>query len=878
MSGRDFPVLVFPKPVSADQQEQGRGGKPDDAPTYARQVKRLMPQFAELLEAIENRRITLQDTTTGITPEMVLVIEVIGRVENFINAVRNIEGLEWLGEYELEHVEHDDWFEDPNHSDKELKGRLFLTMTNQRALIQIKNLFDKWNWDNNKKLKIPRGLAPLKELFKFLHKIRSWDVNDRIQDTGLLEDWQDRINDGQEIVPIEVELWYSNNQSTRNERVQKVRQIIEELSGQVVRECHIADIGYHAVLGRISIKNISKLLDDHDTRRQINLFKSDSIMFLRPVGQCVVGIPVKESEKISYDRSNLQLDVNKPPIVALLDGMPLAQHDLLEGYLVIDDPDDFESKYQSNERFHGTAMASLICHGDLNDEGEALRRPIYVRPILAPDRGFDGQFHEVIPDEILPVDLVHRSIIRIFEGDKGEPPASPDIRVVSLSVCDQSYPFVRQMSAWARLLDWLSWKYNILFIVSAGNHNRDISLPISSDRLRELDQGRVQNLVVNALKEDTRHRRVLSPAETLNGLTVGAAHLDVSNPVPNQFIDPLITGMPSFTSSHGPGYRRAIKPEIHMSGGKQLLRVKPDYSSDNVCLSLHQREQLTGQRVATSGPTSGDLTRTTQTAGTSNATALTTRQACFFHDLLQEIRYQDGSAITSEYDAVLIKTLLVHGARWGKTYKSFERIFSENHSTSEIKEQVARFFGYGQPDYSRIKSGSDQRVTIIGCGKLLNNQALEFTLPLPSSQLGVNVKRQLTITTAWFSEIKSHNLKYRVAHLWHSIHGGNFVAKRIEVSNPSSKRGTVQHEVFDGNSIISNLDGSEIIIKVNCRKDAGDIRKPAHFGLAVTLEILEEGELFPTQIYNDIRNLISNRVQAKVDHDGSFLHNEDSVI
>ncbi|MCY4000082.1 MAG: S8 family peptidase [Bacteroidetes bacterium] len=658
--------------MSADKQKQGSGGESVDAPTHAHQAKRLLPQFAELLEAIEKRRITLQDTSAGITPEMVLVIEVIGRVENFISAVRNIEGLEWLGEYELEHVEHDDWFEDPNHSDKKLNGRLFMTMTNQKALIQIVNLFEKWDWDRDikEKVKIPRGLAPLREMFKFLHKIRPWDVIDRIQDTGLLEDWKERIKDGQEIVPLEVELWYSNNQSTRNERVQKIRQIIEDIGGQVVNECHIADIGYHAVLGRISIKKIAKLLDHHDNRKQINLFKSDSIMFLRPVGQCMVSVPVTEGEKISYDRSNLQPDVKKAPIVALLDGMPLAQHDLLEGYLVIDDPDDFESRYQAIERFHGTAMASLICHGDLNDEGEALKRPIYVHPILTPVRGFDGQFREVIPEDILPVDLVHRSVIRIIEGDKGEPPASPEIRVISLSVCDEAYPFLRQMSAWSRLLDWLSWRYNILFIVSAGNHNRDISLPVSSDRLLELDQRSIQSLVVNALKEDTRNRRLLSPSETLNGLTVGAVHHDVSNPVPNRLIDPLITGMPSITSSHGPGYRRAVKPEIHMSGGKQLLRVEPYDSSENVSLSLHKNELLTGQRVATSGPTSGDLTRTTQIAGTSNAAALTTRQACLFHDLLQEIRYQSDSNISSEYDAVLIKTLLVHGARWGEIYRS----------------------------------------------------------------------------------------------------------------------------------------------------------------------------------------------------------------
>jgi len=863
MNERDYPVLVFPEPVSADRQKQEIRGRSNYAPNKARQIKRLRPQFAQLLESIEQRRISLQYTSTGIIPEMVLVMEVIDSVQNFIRAVTHIQGLEWLGEFEVEHIEHDDWFEDPSDSHRELKGRIFLTMTNQKALTQIKNLFEKWG--KEKEMKFPYGLAPLKNVFEYLHKIRSWDVTDRIQDTGLLEDWKKRIQGGQEIVPFEIELWYNDNASIRNERVQSISQIIEELDGQIINQCIISDIDYHAILGRISIKHVEDLLNHRDTRKQVALFRSDSIMFLRPVGQCMFNIPDIKSEKIYSRYPNPKPDLNQSPIVALLDGMPLAQHQWLDGYLVIDDPDGYENTYQAEQRFHGTAMASLICHGDLNDKGVALKRPIYVRPILSPLRGFNGRFDEVIPEDILPVDLIHQSVIRIIEGDQDEPPVAPDIRVVNLSVCNPAYPFLREMSAWARLLDWLSWKYNILFIVSAGNHTRDISLPISSDRLRALDQESIQKFVISALKKDTRHRRILSPAETLNGLTVGAVHLDDSNPEPNQLIYPLIDGMPNITSVHGPGYRRAVKPEIVMPGGKQLLREKPRSSSENVLLSVQQSGQLTGQKVATPGPTAGDLTRTTQIAGTSNAAALATRQSCFFHDLLQEIRYQSDSAISTEYDAVLIKTLLVHGARWGKTFKSYERIFSGDHDKREIKNFVTSFLGYGQPDFNKIMSGSDQRVTIIGFGELLDQGALEFTLPLPMSLLNVKVKRRVTITTSWFSQINSRNQKYRVAYLWHSVHGGNFVKKRINTTSMSSKRGSIQHEVFEENNIISTDDGDKIIVKVNCRNDAGDLLKPVHFGLAVTLEVLEQAELFPVQIYNDIRNLITTRIHASLD-------------
>jgi hypothetical protein len=77
-----------------------------------------------------------------------------------------------------------------------------------------------------------------------------------------------------------------------------------------------------------------------------------------------------------------------------------------------------------------------------------LKRPIYVRPIMKPIRGFDGQFVEQIPEDVFPVDLVHRAVRRMFEEEEGKPAAAPHVKVISLSICDSSRPFVREVSAW----------------------------------------------------------------------------------------------------------------------------------------------------------------------------------------------------------------------------------------------------------------------------------------------------------------------------------------------------------------------------------------------------------------------------------------------
>ena len=52
-----------------------------------------------------------------------LVLEIVGRIQDFVNAVGKIPGLEWLGEHELEEIEPDYGFEDETRPNKVLKAR-----------------------------------------------------------------------------------------------------------------------------------------------------------------------------------------------------------------------------------------------------------------------------------------------------------------------------------------------------------------------------------------------------------------------------------------------------------------------------------------------------------------------------------------------------------------------------------------------------------------------------------------------------------------------------------------------------------------------------------------------------------------------------------
>ena len=429
---------------------------------------------------MERQEIALQDNPLGIVPEKVLVIEIAGSVADFVNAVRRVEGLKWLGETEVDEIEPGYGFEDATDPARPISGQLFLVMTNQVALRQLLRLFRLWERDEN--ATFPYGFGRWKRVFAQLRTIRNWDAKDRTDMTGVLEDWADRVRLGEnQTVPFEAELWFRNSNRRRLQAEHYIRDVIESTGGEIVQQCVISEIGYHAILGTMSVAHVEEVVANSEVR----LLQCEDVMFFRPLGQCALYGPedpespredLSASEAKRFDfRPDLPSD---SPVVAVFDGVPLDRHQVLDGRLIVDDPDDYSSHYQAHERRHGTAMASLLCHGDLNENNTPSKRPIYVRPIMQPKTTFDGRTLEFIPDDVLPIDLIHRAVRRIFVGDGPEPPVAPSIRIINLSICDRFRPFAGAISPWARLLDWIAYEYNVLFIISAGNHPHDLVLDI----------------------------------------------------------------------------------------------------------------------------------------------------------------------------------------------------------------------------------------------------------------------------------------------------------------------------------------------------------------------------------------------------------------
>ncbi len=692
-------------------------------PPHARQVERLTPKFDALRSAFDARRLELQATTSNNDPNLVVVFETVGTVDDFVLSAERVPGLEWLVGMVEAQVEPDDDFYSTSDAQKALNGKLFLMSSNRQALEELVRLWELYK--NDKDSDLGKGLSAWRQLFKHLREVRFWGPQDRLDDE-LRQALRFKAEHSASPIKFEIEAWCFTSASKNAASSAEVRAMVTELGGRVLDARLLEEISYHGFLVEIPAQGILSLLDDNPH----SLLRSERVMFLRPQGQAVARLGGEDARM--RDVAPPEQRTSGPPVVAMLDGLPLSNHSRLQGRVVIDDPDQWTGVYRATDRVHGTAIASLIAWGELDRNEPALTTPIYARPILRPDPESDPR-EERTPDDRLLVDLVHMAVRRMFEGSVETPPAAPTVRVINISVGERYRPFAGELSPWARLLDWLSFKYKVLFIVSSGNLADDLVLNTARESIQRLTPNERSSLAMRALmQEDNRmHRRLLSPAESVNALTVGAAYSDASTFDQGAGRSVLFQhGGVAPYSCIGPGFRRAIKPEILLPGGRVMYSERATSPPEQSHMSgLWRNPRSPGQRVAAPPSADGD---TMYTRGTSNAAALATRWAARAFGVLEELRAGDPNTLPKRFDAVMIKALLAHGASLGAIEQQVLAARPDISTTQwqAQRQLVSRYAGYGLADVERALTCTEQRATLLGYGELRNDKAVEFQVPI----------------------------------------------------------------------------------------------------------------------------------------------------
>lgn len=854
------PLLAFPPPatgrIPAGDPPRRR---PLRAPSPRRQATRLTPQFDALRDALDSERAQLAETTSAADPELVAVFDLAGTVDGFLRAAAGVEGLEFLADLQEDRVDPDDDFfyeAEGEVAEDTVPQSLYMVMTNAQAVNELVRLFGLWQADPS--IRFAAGLNPLKQVFGLLRGIRRWGPEDRVRETGVLDRWAEEVAvvGGQGTSRVEIELWYRAEESARAQAQSQVTEVVAAAGGSVIARSVQEAIAYHGVLADIPTSEVERVLANGV--EAIDLLTTDAIMMVSPTRPMVIDTPEPTGAAVPV------LDGARPtgrPRVALLDGVPLGSHVALDGRIVIDDPDDRSARYASAQRCHGTSMASLIIHGDLADPGPAIRQPLYVRPVLTPHEHFRRK--EIVPRDELLVDLVHRAFRRMFVGDAGGAPAAQGVRIVNLSVGDPTRVFVRRLSPLARLLDWLSHRYNVVIVVSGGNH--DACRPtLDAGVLGDKDAAASASL--RSLHERARQRRLLSPAEAVNVVTVGAVHADSAKvKLPDTVLDLVPAGVPAPYSPVGFGFRRSVKPEVLLPGGRRIFRAPPPGAAGVLEVEPAETAAL-GPGVTVAAPgLSGELDAVTHTCGTSNAAALATRSLNEIIDVLESLTVDDaGSPFPdAQYHPVLAKTLLVHAAGWHDLIPTMRDALGL--SGQAVRRELTQLLGYGPVRRERLVIADRVRVVLLGAGSIDRDQRHSFRFPLPAALSASRDWRRLTITLGWLSPVNMRSQKYRMARLQFSPPLDALALRPVEADHAAVLKGTVQHQVLEGDAAVAFVEGSELIIDVDCRSDGGSFPAPVRFGIAASLEVASSVRV---DIHGDVvarlRQVVRDRARAQV--------------
>jgi hypothetical protein len=726
----------------------------------------------------------------------------------------------------------------------------YLLVPDMQALREILSLWERWQVDQT----LPRGFGPWASVFSCLRAVRPWGPLDRVSgdDAHLLADtiFGKAETDLQR---LEIELVYRANDEAASRAEDSLRETILNRGGAVIDQSRLPDIAYHALLVDLPVVAVRNIVDRDPT----GLAGIDPIYSIR-AQSLPTSLEAQDAAPVP------EIDQPRPegePIAAILDAVPQSAHPLLQGRLIVDDPMDLDA-LASGTRLHGTSMASVVLHGDLNAPGAGLSRRVHFYSLMYEPAAGQERF----PDDRLVVDVFHEAILRMKVGVAGNEPTAPNVIVINVSLGDAHRRFAGRPSPWARALDRLSATYGLLFVVSAGNviDALDLERFSSTTEFEAAGSNERSQAIVQAVAARMAERRLLAPAEAVNALTIGALHEDRVAPRPAELmgtsVDPYGSVMMSNVSSAlGPGSGNATKPDLLLPGGRERLSVVP--AGEFLRARPQTGNRLAGISAAAPPVGAGAANSTMNIVGTSPAAALGTRTAHRIHDALERA-YADFLQLPGPARALIMKALLAHPAKWpqdGAAFIAAEVGPIDPRQFVRRRDNVRRFLGIGSVDPEEAVACAGERATLWGTGQLPRDEGNVVEIPLPACIAGQARPHEIRVTLAWFTPILPGRQAYRALRLIlldpdeESLGDLGLASIRDQPDSNQMRRGTLIHRRWYGERAAALVRGDVVRLQVQREPDVGaghDGNVP--YAIAVTVEMPGE-------------NRIYEEVQARVD-------------
>ncbi len=689
--------------------------------------------------------------------------------------------------------------------------------------------------DHLKKLGVLDSSLTYRQILEAIEGIEAWSAEDR-------KSWALK-NIGLPNTPsfkLDVELWPVDVANHPN-RIRLTTAFEGWLESQKI--CRLDKVNLDSLLlYRVEVTSgQAQLLLDHRDVRLVDLLPA-------------TGISIRQ---LNRDINELPRNIPSPPTdaarICILDSGINGNHPLLKPAMA-ESASFIDEEGDADEVGHGTAVAGVALYGDV----EACDNSNYWRPEFWI---YNGKVMKKCPhtgNAVYDEHSLEASLTKAVEYfvDLG-------CRIFNLSLGNSHAPYDgAHVRGLAYILDILSRRHNILFVVSTGNFCGSDNPPMPINSWRD-------EYPEYLIAEQSA---IIDPAPAMTVLTVGSisrhnATYDAQRFPEIQQLSPAAENQPSPFTRHGPSVKGAFKPELVAAGGNLASPMRQ--------ANGQWRPDMRGLGVLTLNHQVIGNTLFKEVSGTSFAAPYITHLA---------------GRLLNEYPAAsanLLRAMLVNHAylpnevfstfpdEYRKAYKKDKKTYNR-----EVARDVA---GYGAVSESDLFRSSDNVVVLISEESIENDSCQFFELPLPADYLrSTRGTRELSVTLAYSPAVRTTRIDYLATQISYRLVKGTSLddvqkhfnqLKKAEtetrnddatsnrdISAQTRSRGTVQSSRWTFQQRKPDEKWFVVVIRQDREWSHPDVLDKEPYALVVTVADRDNEK---ADLYNQIQALIRQQVTAR---------------